>query len=59
VFGDLVAAVDGLTSRKAAVALQLSGLATDEAWWPTVARLVGSPGGVPASADVSLISPLR
>jgi transposase len=39
VFADLLAAVDGLTSRKAAIALRLSGLATDERWWPTVARL--------------------
>jgi transposase len=39
VFADLVAAVDGLSARKAQVALQLSRLAVDEAWWPTVARL--------------------
>lgn len=39
VFADLLAAVDGLTSRKAAIALRLSDLATDERWWPTVARL--------------------
>jgi transposase len=39
VFGDLIAAVDGLTSRKASVARQLSELATDQRWWPTVARL--------------------
>lgn len=39
VFADLLAAVDGLTARKAAIALELSALATDEAWWPTVARL--------------------
>jgi transposase len=39
VFADLIAAVDGLTSRKAAIALRLSELATDERWWPTVARL--------------------
>jgi transposase len=39
VFADLVAAVDGLTSRKAAIALQLSQLAIDERWWPTVSRL--------------------
>src|SRR6476469_2510751 len=39
VFGDLLAAVDGLTSRKAAIALRLSELASDERWWPTVARL--------------------
>ena len=39
VFADLIAAVDGLSSRKAAIALRLSELATDERWWPTVARL--------------------
>ena len=39
VFADLIAAADGLTSRKAAIALRLSELATDERWWPTVARL--------------------
>jgi transposase len=39
VFADLLAAVDGLSARKAAIALQLSQLATDPAWWPTVARL--------------------
>ena len=39
VFADLIAVVDGLTSRKAAIALRLSGLASDERWWPTVARL--------------------
>lgn len=39
VFADLLAAVDGITSRKAAIALALSQLATDPAWWPTVARL--------------------
>lgn len=39
VFADLIAAADGLTSRKAAIALRLSDLATDERWWPTVARL--------------------
>jgi transposase len=39
VFADLVAAVDGLTSRKTAIALRLSELASDERWWPTVARL--------------------
>src|SRR2546430_866285 len=39
VFADLLAAVDGLSSRKAQVALRLSQLATDEQWWPTVARL--------------------
>ncbi len=39
VFADLIAAVDGLTSRKSAIALRLSEMATDERWWPTVARL--------------------
>lgn len=39
VFADLVAATDGLTARKAAIALKLSDVATDERWWPTVARL--------------------
>jgi transposase len=39
VFADLLASVDGLTSRKMAIALRLSELATDERWWPTVARL--------------------
>jgi transposase len=38
-FADLVAAVDGLTARKKALAERLSLLATDEQWWPTVARL--------------------
>jgi len=39
VFADLIASVDGLTSRKAAIALSLSEVATDERWWPTVSRL--------------------
>lgn len=39
VFADLLAAVDGLSSRKAAIGLTLSELVTDERWWPTVARL--------------------
>jgi transposase len=38
-FADLLASVDGLTARKAALAERLSRLATDPAWWPTVARL--------------------
>ncbi len=38
-FADLVAAVDGLTARKAALDERLSRLATDERMWPTVARL--------------------
>jgi len=39
VFAELIAAVDGITSRKTQLALELSQLATDESWWPTVARL--------------------
>lgn len=39
VFADLIAGVDGLTARKQAIALTLSEVATDERWWPTVARL--------------------
>jgi transposase len=39
VFADLVAAVDGITARKMAIAGRLSELATNEQWWPTVARL--------------------
>jgi transposase len=39
VFADLIASVDGLTARKSAIALELSQLATDQRWWPTVARL--------------------
>lgn len=38
-FADQIAAVDGLTARKAALAERLSQLALDERWWPTVARL--------------------
>ena len=38
-FADLLAAMDGLTARKAAIAERLSRLAQDEQWWPTVARL--------------------
>ena len=38
-FADAIAAVDGLTARKSAMAERLSRLATDEQWWPTVARL--------------------
>ncbi len=39
VFADLIASVDGLSARKAAIAERLSRLAQDEAWWSTVARL--------------------
>lgn len=39
VFADLLSAVDGLSSRKAAIALRLSDLASDPRWRPTVARL--------------------
>lgn len=38
-FADLLAAVDGLTARKQAIAARISELATDPAWWPTVSRL--------------------
>jgi transposase len=38
-FADLIAAVDGLSARKTALAERLSRLATNELWWPTVARL--------------------
>jgi hypothetical protein len=39
VFADLIAAADGLAARKIAIAEQLSRVAEDEEWWPTVARL--------------------
>ncbi len=38
-YGDLIAAVDGLTARKQAHALRVSELSGDEQWWPTVQRL--------------------
>lgn len=38
-FADLLAAVDGLTARKAALAERVSRLAVEGPWWPTVARL--------------------
>lgn len=38
-YADLIATVDGLTARKKALAEQISVLAGDPAWWPTVARL--------------------
>jgi transposase len=38
-YANLIAQVDGLTARKKALAEHLSQLATDERWWPTVARL--------------------
>lgn len=38
-YADLVATVDGLTARKKMLAEQISVLATDPSWWPTVARL--------------------
>jgi transposase len=38
-FADLVACVDGLTARKQTLAERIGELATDPAWWPTVARL--------------------
>jgi transposase len=34
---DLLAAINGLTARKIALAERISRLATDEQWWPTVA----------------------
>jgi transposase len=36
---DLIATVDGLTARKKTLAERIGELATDPAWWPTVARL--------------------
>jgi transposase len=39
VLADLIACVDGLTARKQTIATRISELATDPAWWPTVARL--------------------
>jgi transposase len=38
-FADAIAAVNGLSGRKMALALRLSRLAEDQRWWPTVARL--------------------
>ena len=38
-YANLIAQVDGLTARKQALAQRLSEVATDEQWWPTVARL--------------------
>lgn len=39
VYLNLLAQVDALTSRKLQTAAQIAVLATDERWWPTVARL--------------------
>jgi transposase len=39
VFAELIATVDGIASRKTQLALELSQVATDPMWWPTVARL--------------------
>jgi transposase len=39
VYLNLLAQVDALTSRKLELAAQIARLATDERWWPTVARL--------------------
>jgi len=39
VYLNLLAQVDALTSRKLQTAAQIAELATDERWWPTVARL--------------------
>jgi transposase len=38
-WADLIACVDGLSARKRTLAQRISELATDPAWWPTVARL--------------------
>src|ERR1700719_1072901 len=38
-YANVLAQVDGLTARKQALSEQLSRIATDERWWPTVARL--------------------
>jgi transposase len=38
-FADAMAAVDGLTARKTQLAERLSRSASDEQWWPTIARL--------------------
>jgi transposase len=38
-WADLVACVDGLTARKKTLAERIGELATDAAWWPTIARL--------------------
>jgi transposase len=38
-WADLIACVDGLTARKQALAERIGELASDPAWWPTVARL--------------------
>jgi transposase len=38
-FADLIATVEGLTARKQALAEPISEIATDPAWWATVARL--------------------
>lgn len=38
-WADLIACVDGLTDRKQRLAERIGELATDPAWWPTVARL--------------------
>ena len=39
VFADLIAAVDGLTARKASAVAAALRAGTDERWWPTAARL--------------------
>jgi transposase len=38
-YADLLAAVDGITARKAELAERISRLAVEGEWWPTVARL--------------------
>lgn len=39
VFADLLAAVDGVSACRAALAERLSHVAADAHWWPTVAQL--------------------
>jgi len=38
-FADEMATIDGLSARKVALAERLSRVASDEQWWPTIARL--------------------
>lgn len=38
-YADLIATVDGLSARKKVLGEQIGVIATDPAWWPTVARL--------------------
>lgn len=39
VLADLIAGVDGLAARKAAIHAKISELVSDPAWWPTISRL--------------------